>query len=52
MNEKELIEFLKKNMRIELDEGYRFEWDNMPTLTVKIFIGEEKICTNSIKLYT
>ena len=38
MNEKELIEFLKNNMRIELDENYRFDWDNNPTLTIKIFI--------------
>lgn len=51
MNEKQLIEFLKNNMRIELDENYHFDWDNNPTLTIKIFIKDEKICSNSVQLY-
>lgn len=51
MNEEELIEFLKKNMRIELKEGYRFDWDNMPTLTVNVFIKDERICSHSVELY-
>lgn len=48
MTEKELIEFLKKNMRIELKKNWRFEWDNNPTLTVRIYIGDEKICGDSV----
>ena len=48
MTEKELIEFLKKNMRIELKKHWRFEWDDNPTLTVRIYIGDEKICGDSV----
>ena len=48
MTEKELIEFLKKNMRIELKKHWRFEWDDNKTLTVKLYIGNEEICVASV----
>ena len=48
MNKEELIEFLKENMRVELKKACRFEWDDNPTLTVRIYIGNEKICGASL----
>lgn len=48
MTEEELIKFLKENMRIELDKRWRFEWDANQTLTVRIYIGDEKICDASV----
>ena len=48
MTEEELIKFLKENMRIELDKKWRFEWDDNKTLTVRIYIGDEKICGASV----
>ena len=48
MTKEELIAFLKENMRIELKKQWRFEWDDNPTLTVRIYIGDEKICGASV----
>lgn len=48
MTQEELIKFLKKNMRIELKKNWRFEWDADQTLTVRIYIGDEKICGASV----
>ena len=40
MNEQDLIEFLKKNMKIEFDR----DWDDNLEVTVKI--GDVVICTD------
>ena len=48
MTKEELIAFLKENMRIELKKNWRFGWDDSTTLTVRIYIGDEKICSASV----
>ena len=43
MNEKELIQFLKKNMRVYLNES---SCCDTPTISVSVYIGNEEICTS------
>lgn len=43
MNEEELIRFLKKNMRVYLNEG---SCCDTPTISVSVYIGNEEICTS------
>ena len=51
MNKEELISFLKENMRIELNTYYRM-YAETPSMSVTLFIGDEKICKDSITLHS